>query len=286
MMDLNEPVLEYFSNFIYDRVGIVYTKVTYYQLESRLENAVAHFQLGSVVDLQKRVQNRDPVICKYILDIATNNETSFFRDPKVFRTLGEELFKPLATQNKSIRIWSAACSTGQEPYSLAMDLSNLKFKYPSFKYEIIATDFSYRALDKAKNGIYTQLEVQRGLDAKNLVKYFTQDETNSDRSGGLWKIKPEIQKYISFSHFNLLEPWSILGQFDLILCRNVLIYQKQEKRTEILSKMASYLKDGGFLTLGCAESITNLNHLYTPVQYDDARFYQKGSSQSKMVSSI
>lgn len=274
-MNLNEPILEFFSNFIFEKVGIVYSKVTYYQLESRLDNVVSHFELSSIQDLKERVEKKDPVICKYILDIATNNETSFFRDPKVFRTLMEKVFKPLAKAGSEIRIWSAACSTGQEPYSLAMDLSNLKAIYPDLKFSIVATDFSFRALEKAKKGLYTQLEVQRGLDAMNLVKYFKQDETKTDKSNELWKISDEIQSNISFSHFNLLESWNIFGQFDLILCRNVLIYQKVENRKDILTKMVKYLKDDGYLALGCAESVNNLDQLYAPVQFDNARFYQR-----------
>ena len=127
MEDLNGPILKFFADLIFKEIGIVYNEMTFYQLESRLESVVAHFELDSMETLHHKVAKlRDQKITKYILDVATNNETSFFRDAKVFKTLIREVIKPLAAEGKSVRIWSAACSTGQEPYSLAMELLTLQ----------------------------------------------------------------------------------------------------------------------------------------------------------------
>ncbi|NRA63787.1 MAG: protein-glutamate O-methyltransferase CheR [Pseudobacteriovorax sp.] len=287
MEDLNGPILKFFADLIFKEIGIVYNEMTFYQLESRLESVVAHFELDSMETLHHKVAKlRDQKITKYILDVATNNETSFFRDAKVFKTLIREVIKPLAAEGKSVRIWSAACSTGQEPYSLAMELLTLQKKQKDFDFSIVATDYSQRALDKAKSGIYTQLEVQRGLGSANLVKYFNQKPKVDDRPGTLWEVNDELKKHISFSHFNLLEAWSITGSFDIILCRNVLIYQSLEKRYEILKNMHRYLKDDSYLVLGCAESISNLSDCYESTQFEEARFFRKLATQTKRVSNL
>ncbi|SMF29337.1 CheR family methyltransferase [Pseudobacteriovorax antillogorgiicola] len=281
-MDINESVLESFSKFIFDRIGIVYTQVNYYQLETRLENAMSHFGFASIDELQRKALIlKDDAVIRYILDIATNNETSFFRDAKVFHAIIKEAIKPLAAEpGHKIRIWSAACSTGQEPYSLAMELENLRTIYPQLNYEIFATDFSKRVLDKAQSGLYTQLEVQRGLSSINLVKYFKQSE-QSDPTGPLWEISDNIRNRVKFSHFNLLESWNLSGKFDLILCRNVLIYQTPEMKKDILKKLNQYMKPESYLVLGCAESITGLQDMYEPVQFETARFFKKVSNEGE-----
>lgn len=274
-MEISESILEYFSKFIFDKIGIVYSQVNYYQLETRLENTISHFEYESPEELHRQVAllKNDGVI-KYILDVATNNETSFFRDPKVFTAIFSKVIKPLAAKNEKIRIWSAACSSGQEPYSLAIEMENLRLIYPNLSYEIVATDFSRRILKKAESGLYTQLEVQRGLSSINLVKYFSQSE-KTDPTGPLWEIKSEVKQKIKFSHFNLLESWHHTGKFDVILCRNVLIYQDPEQKKKILRNINKDLKPEGYLVLGCAESITGLDDLYEPVQFDTARFFKK-----------
>lgn len=274
-MDINEPILKYFSKFVFDHIGIVYSEVNFYQLETRLESTVAHFELQSIEDLHRKVSiEKNQNVIKYILDIATNNETSFFRDPKVFTALSNKIFRNIATSSTPhIRIWSAACSSGQEPYSLAMELENLKLLYPKLTYQIVATDFSHRILKKAESGLYTQLEVQRGLSSINLVKHFTQSD-QVDPTGPLWEVSQKLRSNITFSHFNLLEPWNHKGKFDLIMCRNVLIYQDHEQKREILRNLNRYLKPGCHLILGCAESVTGLNDLYEPAQFENARFFK------------
>lgn len=285
-MDINEPILKYFSKFVFDHIGIVYSEVNYYQLETRLESAVAHFELQSVEQLHQKVAiHKDQEVIKYILDIATNNETSFFRDPKVFRELINKVVRPIAANKQSVRIWSAACSSGQEPYSLAMELENLKLVFPDLIYQIEATDFSHRILKKAESGLYSQLEVQRGLGSANLVKYFKQSE-KTDPTGPLWEISPALRNRIRFSHFNLLEPLRQTGKFDVILCRNVLIYQDHNQKKEILKNMNKFLKPNGHLILGCAESVSGLNDLYEPVQFENARFFKNiaGSASEQKAS--
>lgn len=285
-MKISDSILDYFSKYIYEQIGIVYNKVNYYQLESRLEKAMSEFSIETPEELQKQVSAfRNGDVIGYILDIATNNETSFLRDPKVFKAVIDHVLKPLAQKNagKKLRIWSAACSTGQEPYSLAMELENIRTLVPDLDFEISATDFSKRVLEKASKGNYTQLEVQRGLSSLNLVKYFKQEE-QTDPTGPTWSISDKLKSKIKFSHFNLLEPWNLHYKYDLIMCRNVLIYQNPEQKKEILRKMNQYLTPEGFLVLGCAEAITGLDDLYEPVQFDSARFFKNRSHTAKKAS--
>jgi len=184
----------------------------------------------------------------------TTNETSFFRDNHPFETLRQSLIPGLIARrasSRSLRIWSAACSTGQEPYSLAM---MLKDNFPilgGWKVEIVATDLSPTVLDRARSGLYSTFEVQRGLPIQMLVRHFEQEEPN-------WRIKPEIRQTISFRPLNLLADFSSLGQFDIVLCRNVLIYFDQPTKTQILNGITRRIVPDGALLLGGAESVFGL----------------------------
>jgi chemotaxis protein methyltransferase CheR len=153
---------------------------------------------------------------------------------------------------KSIRIWCAAASSGQEPYTLAMMLKEAQAKLPGWRVEIVGTDISQDILNKAQEGVYSQFEVQRGLPINLLVKYFTQVE---DR----WKINEEIRRMVSFRKFNLLDSMSGMGQFDVIFCRNVLIYFDQPTKTQVLNQMSGLVANDGFLYLGGAETVLGIS---------------------------
>jgi chemotaxis protein methyltransferase CheR len=181
----------------------------------------------------------------------TTNETSFFRDKTPFEALRTSVIPGLITRRaaqKSIRIWSAACSTGQEPYSLVMMLRDQFPVLKDWRIEIVATDLSPTVLQRARDGMFSAFEVQRGLPIQMLVKHFDQVDQN-------WRVKPELKKIVDFRPLNLLGDINALGRFDIILCRNVLIYFDQPTKSAILARMAKMLPVDGSLILGGAESV-------------------------------
>lgn len=204
----------------------------------------------------------DKELVSEIVEAMTTNESFFFRDTKPFDQFRDivipVLMKKRAAQRR-IRIWSAACSSGQEPYSLAMLLNEMSAKLSGWQFEILATDISKQMIERAESGIYSQFEVQRGLPITHLVKYFTQ-------IGEKWQINKNMRDKIDFREFNLLNPAQQHGQFDVIYCRNVLIYFDQPTKTKVLMNLKSAIRDDGFLFLGGAETVLGLSQDFVPLQ--------------------
>lgn len=275
---LIEQILGFFSSYIESEIGIVYAQHNAFQLQNRLEE-IAKLQGLSGIDMlyRKAQEGISGQFKQLLLDVATNNETSFFRDPKVFRAMSSLLFTPtqtLATGSNvappAFRIWSAASSTGQEALSASILFTeeNQRSLYPR-PYSIVATDISERALAKARSSAYTQLEVQRGLSAPLMLKYFKNEA--EDR----WVARPEITQPIEFRRLNLKENFDFGDRFDLILCRNVLIYQTVEQKTQILSRMTKALVPGGFLILGSGESLIGISTEFDTLNIDGAILYRR-----------
>lgn len=270
--------LKLFARFIESELGIVYSEANYFQLQSRLDEITSILGLKDVQALFDLARNGFTGQLKQcLLDRATNNETSFFRDPKIFTAISRFILPELMRTPRTlpIRIWSAASSFGQEPYTLAMLCHELMETNPSLKVEIIATDISERALKRASEGVYSQLEVQRGLSAKHLVKYF---EKSTD---DYWKVRPIIRRLVEFRQQNLLHSFSQLGTFDLVLCRNVLIYQSVENKREILARLAQSMSSKSFILLGAGESLLGLSDHFTQAQFEGAFFYQPSAQPVK-----
>ncbi len=274
-------ILRHFAEIIEKETGIIYAEHNYFQLESRLEAickllTVADINALYIVSLRGITGN----FRELLLDLATNNETSFFRDTKIFKNI-ETLILPTANDiagNRSeFRIWSAASSSGQEALSVAMLIAEFNLRENrNLQFSITATDISKRVIKKAQAAKYSQLEVQRGLPVPLLIKYFTKDEENC------WTAKNELSKNIQFKVFNLKDPISTGEQFNLILCRNMLIYQSVESKIEILKRLTSSLCVGGYLIMGTGESLIGLSTDYEQVLTTDAVFYRKKISE-KMV---
>jgi chemotaxis protein methyltransferase CheR len=191
----------------------------------------------------------------------TTNETFFFRDKVPFDHLRETIMPALLrsrASRKSLRIWCAAGSTGQEPYSIAMCLKEMGPTLAGWRLEILATDLSQEVLEKSKSGIYSQFEVQRGLPIQLLVKYFKQ-------IGEIWQINPDIRGMVQHRQLNLLHDVSHLGSFDVIFCRNVLIYFDQETKTRTFARLATMMEPDGFLVLGAAETVVGLTETFKPI---------------------
>lgn len=242
--------------------GLVLTEDKQYLLESRLSPLVKKHGFTSVQDLvQKWRRGADKALQSRIVEAMTINESFFFRDKSPFDNFENHMLKDLIERNKTsrhIRIWSAAASTGQEAYSLAMILKEYATELQGWKIEIIGTDLCSDALEKAKTGIYSQFEVQRGMPVKYLVKNFKQ-------IGTMWQINEPLRSMVQFRQFNLMNNFSLFGRFDIIFLRNVLIYFDKETKTDILQRMEKQVNKQCFLVLGASETLVGLNEAFKPV---------------------
>ena len=213
-----------FAMLLKQRSGLVLTKDKAYLLESRLMPVARKWKMKGLDELASTVRGRkDEALIRDITEAMTTNESSFFRDQKpfdLFRTTVLPQLLEARAAKRQLRIWSAACSSGQEAYSLAMLLQDEAAKIRGWRIEIIGTDLSAEMIERARSGIYTQFEVQRGLPIQMLVKHFKQ-------VGDKWQISPQLREMASFREYNLLTDLSPLGMFDVVFCRNVLIYFDQ-----------------------------------------------------------
>lgn len=266
-------VLNFFSKFIEQETGIIYSEQNLYQLKNRLEEVIKTLNIPDMHTLHQDVLSNSPRFKKQVLlDIATNNETSFFRDPRVFKAL-ESVLKNLVEEtqksNQELKIWSAATSTGQEPISVGILMEQIAESLKTnIKYSILCSDISERVLNYAQNGKYSDLEVGRGLSSELLTMYFSQESSK-------WKIDPKILQKMTFLKHNLKDPCSHLGKFHLVLCRNILIYQNVESKKEILNYLASSIHSGGYLVLGAGESLIGLSDLFSQTIVEGAVFYRR-----------
>ena len=259
---MNKADFDFISGLIKDMSGLVLTMDKGYLLESRLV-PVAHKH--GLADLDAliaalRLAPRGPMLTDTV-EAMTTNESFFFRDGKPFDTfrtkfLPEILERRAAT--RTLRIWCAAASTGQEPYSLAMILAEEAKKLEGWNCQILATDISTEALERARAGIYTHFEVQRGLAIQRLIRFF-------EKQGELWQIKPEIRNMVQFRSFNLLHDPRPLGHFDVVFCRNVLIYFDQPTKTRVLNALATVMDKDGILLLGGAETVFGISDAFRPI---------------------
>ncbi len=284
-MALTKDCLRFFAQFIETEIGIVYTEVNYYQLESRLEDIAKQLGLNDPVALWEKARNEgiSGRLKHLLIDIATNNETSFFRDPNVFNAMRSIIQKavPLNSPDKPFKIWSAACSTGQELYSLAMVLAEIR-DTNYFYYNMLATDISDRVLKRAQDGMYSDLEVQRGLTPAQLNRFFRNEKpvAASEDQFLTWAVKQELKQGISFQKMNLLEPFRNLEQYNLILCRNVLIYQTVENKKKVVQKLFDHMLPGAHLILGGAESLIGLFDTLEYVTIEGAVVYRKKDTRT------
>ena len=251
-----------FQALLKQRSGLVLSRDKAYLLESRLMPVARKWSLRGLDELAQTVRTKkDERLLRDITEAMTTNESSFFRDAKPFdqfRTVVLPYFVKARPPGGRIRVWSAAASSGQEPYSLAMLLKEETARLKGAKVEILATDISTDILAKAKSGLYTQFEVQRGLPITHLVKYFSQ-------SNDKWEISRELRDMVSFRAFNLLDDMRALGQFDVVFCRNVLIYFDQPTKTKVLEGIARVLAPDGVLYLGGAETVLGISDLFRPM---------------------
>ncbi len=253
---------DYLRKMLKERSGLVLAAEKQYLAESRLLPVARQHGMSTLTDLIAALKARSaPQLDGKVVDAMTTNETFFFRDKVPFEHVRHVVMPALIAaraREKRIRIWCAAAATGQEPYSIAMTLKGMGAALHGFRVDIVATDLVGDVLERAKAGIYSQFEVQRGLPIQMLVKYFTQ-------AGEAWQIAPELRAMVQFRTLNLLNDFSPLGRFDLVFCRNVLIYFDQPAKTQVLKRLANQMPDDGFLILGAAETVVGLTDMFKPM---------------------
>ena len=256
---------EYLRKLLKERSGLDLSADKQYLVESRLVPLARKASLAGIPELVLKMKAGADALTSDVVEAMTTNETFFFRDKLPFDHLKEAVLPALVqarAARRSLRIWCAASSTGQEPYSIAMCLKEAGPMLAGWRTEIVATDLSQEVLEKSKAGIYSQFEVQRGLPIQMLVKYFTQN-------GELWQLKAEIRGMVQHRQLNLLQDFSHLGTFDIIFCRNVLIYFDQDTKANIFGRISRMLEPDGVLALGAAESVVGITNAFKP--YPDRR---------------
>ncbi len=253
---------DYLRKLVRERSGLVLSADKQYLVESRLQPVAHRAGLASLSELVVKLKNaRSEGLVVEIAEAMTTNESFFFRDKLPFEHFRNTIMPALLAARslrRPIRIWCAAAATGQEPYSLAISLKEMGDKINGHEIEIVATEFATQVLEKAKSGLFSQFEVQRGLPIQLLLKYF-------DQVGDSWQINPDVRAMVQFRPFNLLHEFTHLGRFDLVFCRNVLIYFDHETKTQVLDRMARVTESDGYLVLGAAETVVGLTDSFRPL---------------------
>ena len=251
---LTKDEFDFISGLLKARSGLALTPDKGYLIDTRLSPIAKANGMADVRELIGKLRaNPNAPIVYQVVESMTTNESMFFRDTKPFDQMKQVILPAMKAAGKNkLRIWSAACSTGQEAYSLAMILKEESLKYPGLQVEIYATDLAEKVVQRAREGIYSQFEIQRGLPINLLMKYFVQRPNNN------WEINDALKSMVKFTTGNLLQPYALLGKFDIIFCRNVLIYFDEKTKSDVLDRMSGILNPPGYLFLGGSESTHGL----------------------------
>ena len=259
-----------FQKFLEDAAGIVLGDNKHYLVTSRLGRLMSDAGIKSLTELLKLLV-RDNRLRERVIDAMTTNETSWFRDAHPFEVFKEHILPEVAKKGTGpVRVWSAACSTGQEPYSLSMCVQEYLASHPGnlrSEIEIVATDISPTVLEEAKAGVYDESALGRGLTAERRARFF-------QKNGDHLEVRKEIKARVNFRSINLSQNYAALGKFNVILCRNVLIYFSTEMKRDVLQRMANILVPGGYLVLGGSESMANYCDAFQMVRVANGVIYQ------------
>lgn len=270
---------DFIAAMVRERSGLVLSADKTYLVESRLAPIARRDGYPSIDELVTAIKvRRDAKLIDSVVDAMTTNETFFFRDKTPFDIFEQTILPELVARKRggTIRVWCAAASTGQEPYSLAMVADAMGPRMGGCKLEILGTDISERCLEKAKAGVYTQFEVQRGLPVQMLLKHFKKD-------GDAWKIDDRMKTNIRFRPMNLLDDFRGLGRFDVIFCRNVLIYFDAQTKKNVLERMSSQVEGPGYLLLGAAETVLGITDTFRPIAGQRGLYVQDPSKLTSRV---
>lgn len=255
---MTDADFKYFTTFLKERSGIALEASKQYLIDTRMAPILKERKLADLAALVAALKTGDKVLCEMVVEAMTTNETSFFRDVAPFDAFRNEILPKiieLKERERKIQIWSAASSSGQEPYSLAILIREHFPQLAAWQVNILATDLSQEMVEKTTKGEYSQLEVNRGLPAPLLAKYFS-------RKGVRWQVNDDVRKLLTCRTLNLLDNWVGVPTADVVFIRNVLIYFEPELKKTILGKIRKILRPGGYLFLGGAESTLNLDSHY------------------------
>ncbi|WP_375573854.1 protein-glutamate O-methyltransferase CheR [Ahrensia marina] len=253
---------DFLRSFLKERSGLILSNDKQYLIESRLMPVARQEGLDTITALVAKLKTPlGRVAGEAVVEAMTTNESFFFRDKTPFdhfsNVMLPQMMEARRTQRK-IRIWCAAASTGQEPYSLAMIIKDMGLKTSAYRFDIIGTDISREVLERAKVGTYSQFEVQRGLPIQMLLNHFTQ-------KGETWEISPAIRQMVQYRPLNLFDSFTALGTFDVVFIRNVLIYFEQEAKVAILERVAKQMAPDAYMVLGAAETVVGLTDAFKAV---------------------
>jgi chemotaxis protein methyltransferase CheR len=270
---------DFIAAMVRERSGLVLSADKTYLVESRLAPLARRDGFPSIDELVTAIKvRRDSNLIDAVVDAMTTNETFFFRDKTPFDIFEQTILPELVARKRggTIRVWCAAASTGQEAYSLAMVADAMGPRMGGCKLEILGTDISERCLEKAKAGVYTQFEVQRGLPVQMLLKHFKKD-------GEAWKIDDRLKTNIRHRPMNLLDDFRGLGRFDVIFCRNVLIYFDTPTKKQVLERMSQQVDGPGYLLLGAAETVLGVTDTFKPVPNQRGLYVQDPAKLVKRI---
>lgn len=276
-MKIEPQEFEVFARYIHSLCGLKLDSSKAYLIETRLGGLAAENGCSTFSELYYKARaDLTRNLPRQIIDAMTTKETLFFRDTAPFDLLRHKILPELFDRKQKLypqgrpaplRVWSAACSTGQELYSIAIVLKELLGDARQHQLYLLGTDISNQAVAKASQGVYSRIEIERGLPAEKLARYFTPLENG-------WKIKDEIRAMVTFKTLNLLEDFNSLGKFDIIFCRNVAIYFSDEDKTKLFCRLAKMLNTDGSLIIGATESITTICPLFEPQRHLRSVFYR------------
>jgi len=279
-MKIDPGEFKVFAQYIHSLCGVILDDSKAYLIETRLSGLAQEQGCSTFSELYyKSRADLSKTLARQIIDAITTNETLFFRDSAPFEMLQYKILPELIDRRKKktlpgtstpLRIWSAACSTGQEVYSIAILLKEMLGDLNQYNLRLVGTDISNRAIAQASRGVYNRTEIERGLPAGKLERYFSVLE-------GGWKIKDEIRAMASFSNLNLLENFPSLGRFDIIFCRNVAIYFTDQDKANLYKRLATLLEPDGYLIIGGTESLTGVSTLFAPQRHLRSVYYQLAS---------
>ncbi|MEW5681700.1 MAG: protein-glutamate O-methyltransferase CheR [Pseudomonadota bacterium] len=271
--DLQDKEYVLFRDFLEQQCGIVLGENKQYLVKSRLAPLMQRFGVASLSELvNKTLSPFERQLRSAVIDAMTTNETLWFRDTYPYELLKKQIFPELEKDCRTVKIWSAASSSGQEPYSIAMTALEYQQSRPgafSLGVHVLGTDISNTMLEHCQRAEYDGLALSRGLSPERRSKFF------EDSGKGMMRVKDNVRKNVSFRHLNLLDSYTLLGKFDIIFCRNVLIYFSADVKAKIIRQFAQSLNPKGYLFLGASESLSSLNNDFDMLRCNPGIIYRK-----------
>lgn len=267
---MNAHDYSHLANILRRRTGIVLPEKKTSMIETRLAPVVRRFGFRDVASLLKELHHGHEALVQAVIEVMTTNDSAFFRERRTMEEFRDIVLPNLITEraaSKQLRIWCAACAAGQEPYSIAMLLQDAGLAEQGWAITIIATDINSQMIARAEQGLFTQLEVQRGLPIRRLAAHFTQEEGN-------WRISDRLRRMVTFRTFNLLDSYGWLPDCDVVFCRNVLMYFDAKTRISVLDRIGEILAPDGALLIGPAESCVGYELGYVAAENAPGLFYK------------